>query len=249
MEQKQHHYYLAQLGVSVWQPRETDTALEGESTVAVMEQTPELAPSPTSCADQLPPNQASADLDSSMPDWEALSQQVANCQRCPLSQSRTRPVFGVGHRHADLMIVGEAPGYHEDQQGEPFVGRAGQLLNAMLASIGLQREQIYIANILKCRPPNNRDPQSMEVAQCTPYLNRQIQLLQPKLLLTVGRFAAHFLLDTKQSLSRLRNQIHRYGDQQTPLIVSYHPAYLLRNPKDKGKSYQDLLQVMKLLKQ
>lgn len=170
-----------------------------------------------------------------------LQQCVSNCQLCPLHQTRTQTVFGVGNEKAKLMIIGEAPGFHEDQQGEPFVGRAGQLLNAMLQSIGFERSDVYIANILKCRPPNNRDPLPEEVAQCTPYLKQQIALIQPKILCAVGRIAAQFLLDTTLSLSKLRGKTHTYGELKLPLLITYHPAYLLRNPSAKADAYQDLL--------
>src|SRR5579883_1244483 len=171
-------------------------------------------------------------------DWEMLRQAVAQCTACSLHQTRTQTVFGVGNREASLMLIGEAPGFHEDQQGEPFVGRAGQLLTAMLNTIGFARESVYIANILKCRPPENRDPMPEEVAQCTGFLEKQIALVQPKLLLAVGRIAAHFLLNSQSSLHQLRGKIHEY--RNTPLIITYHPAYLLRNPADKGKAFQDL---------
>ncbi|OGT40139.1 MAG: uracil-DNA glycosylase [Gammaproteobacteria bacterium RIFCSPHIGHO2_12_FULL_38_14] len=172
--------------------------------------------------------------------WAFLESCVKQCTACALHQTRTQTVFGVGNKEARLMIVGEAPGFYEDQQGEPFVGRAGQLLNAMIKSIGFTRNQVYIANILKCRPPNNRDPLPQEVETCTPFLDQQIQLIKPQLLLAVGRIAAHYLLKTKSSLERLRSQIHHYGDQQIPLIITYHPAYLLRNPIDKKKAFLDL---------
>jgi uracil-DNA glycosylase len=172
--------------------------------------------------------------------WDSLQLRVKQCIKCELHTSRTQTVFGVGNNHAQLMIIGEAPGFYEDQQGEPFVGRAGQLLNAMLKAIQLERNQVYIANILKCRPPNNRDPLPEEVQACTHFLNQQIDLVQPRLLLAVGRIAAHYLLQTKSSLESLRNKWHDYGDKQIPLIVTYHPAYLLRNPKDKKKAYADL---------
>src|SRR3990167_11394490 len=165
--------------------------------------------------------------------WESLQQAVIHCTACGLDKTRTQTVFGVGNRNAKLMIIGEAPGFYEDQKGEPFVGRAGQLLDAMLAAIGLDRNHVYIANILKCRPPNNRDPLPEEVKQCTPFLTKQIALIQPVLLLAVGRIAAHFLLDTKSPLGSLRNKIHQYGPLNMPLIITYHPAYLLRNPRDK----------------
>ena len=181
--------------------------------------------------------------------WEDLKKTVTNCTTCGLHQGRTQTVFGVGNLQAELMIIGEAPGFYEDQQGEPFVGRAGQLLTAMLKSIGMERNTVYIANILKCRPPNNRDPQMHEVASCTPYLDQQILLIKPRLLLAVGRIAAHYLLKTKLSLETLRQKIHRYGNEETPLIVTYHPAYLLRNPIDKKKAFLDLQFMHKTLHQ
>jgi uracil-DNA glycosylase family 4 len=172
-------------------------------------------------------------------DWDTLRAQAAACTACTLHETRTHVVFGVGNPNADVMVIGEAPGFYEDQQGEPFVGRAGQLLNAMLEAIDLNREKVYIANILKCRPPNNRDPLPEEVELCTHFLEKQIALVQPKILLAVGRIAAHFLLKTKTSLSQLRGKFHSY--QNIPLMVTFHPAYLLRTPGDKGKAYQDLL--------
>jgi len=180
--------------------------------------------------------------------WDTLQSCVMQCTACSLHETRTQTVFGVGNRKAPLMIIGEAPGFHEDKQGEPFVGRAGQLLTAMIKSIGLNRSEVYIANILKCRPPNNRDPQADEVAQCTPFLNQQISLIQPRLLLAVGRIAAHYLLKTQSSLESLRNKTYHYGENNTPLIVTYHPAYLLRHPIDKKKAYRDLLFTQQLLK-
>ncbi|TAK72757.1 MAG: uracil-DNA glycosylase [Gammaproteobacteria bacterium] len=182
-------------------------------------------------------------------DWESLQQAVSQCTACGLHQGRTQTVFGVGNPQAQLMIIGEAPGFHEDQQGEPFVGRAGQLLTAMIKTMGMTREEVYIANILKCRPPNNRDPQADEVQTCTPFLHQQIALVKPQLLLAVGRIAAHYLLKTKASLESLRNKMHAYGDHNTPLIITYHPAYLLRNPADKKKAFLDLQFVMRTLRQ
>ena len=180
-------------------------------------------------------------------DWEPLRAKVASCQACALHCSRTQTVFGVGNHAAKLMIIGEAPGFYEDQQGEPFVGRAGHLLNAILGALHLDRTKVYIANILKCRPPQNRDPLPEEVRSCTPYLQRQIELIQPKLLLALGRIAAHYLLESKQSLSELRGKVHHYGPGQTPLLVSYHPAYLLRNPRDKSKAWTDWQKALNLL--
>ena len=172
-------------------------------------------------------------------DWQALEAQVRDCRQCELCEGRRQTVFGVGDHHARMMVIGEAPGAEEDRQGEPFVGRAGQLLNSMLRAAGLSREQVYIANILKCRPPNNRDPQPAEVAQCLPYLRRQIELVAPKLLLCVGRIAAQNLLQTGQTIGRLRGRAHAL-DSGLPVIVTYHPAYLLRSPGEKRKAWQDL---------
>jgi DNA polymerase len=177
--------------------------------------------------------------------WQQLERSVAACTKCELHGSRTQTVFGVGNRNADLLIIGEAPGRDEDLQGEPFVGRAGQLLNAMLAAIGMQRQQVYIANILKCRPPNNRDPGPEEAAACNPWLQQQIELIQPAVILALGRVAAHNLLNTDQSLASMRSRQHDYAG--IPLIVSYHPAYLLRKPVEKRKSWQDLKRVKTMI--
>ena len=182
-------------------------------------------------------------------DWDNLVKCVNNCTLCPLHTSRTQTVFGVGKQNAELMIIGEAPGFNEDKQGEPFVGRAGQLLNAMLTTINLQRENIFITNVLKCRPPENRDPKTAEVVSCTPYLQQQIALVKPKLLVAVGRIAAQYLLATKNSLESMRQTVHRYQHLDLPLIVTYHPAYLLRNPIDKKKSWLDLQFIQSYLNQ
>jgi DNA polymerase len=173
-------------------------------------------------------------------DWSQLRERVAVCTRCSLSATRTQTVFGVGNRQAQWLVVGEAPGAEEDRSGEPFVGRAGQLLNSMLRAIGLAREQVFIANVLKCRPPHNRDPLPREIGECLPFLERQIALLQPKILLVVGRIAAQTLLRTEAPVGRLRQQEHSFGPARVPLVVTYHPAYLLRTPGDKRKAWQDL---------
>ena len=173
--------------------------------------------------------------------WEALRSEVLKCTRCPLHLTRTQGVFGVGPQRADWLVIGEAPGAEEDRRGEPFVGAAGQLLDAMLRAIGLDRRtNVYIANVLKSRPPGNRDPKPEEVAACLPYLVRQIALLQPKIMLAVGRIAAQNLLATDVPLGRLRGHVHRFGELNTPLVVTYHPAYLLRTPADKRKAWDDL---------
>ena len=174
------------------------------------------------------------------PCWDTLEQEALACTRCVLHQTRTRVVFGVGDRRARWLVIGEAPGADEDRQGEPFVGRAGQLLNEMLRAAGLGREQVYIANILKCRPPDNRDPKPDESASCEGYLQRQIALVQPGLLLAVGRIAAQNLLREDTPIGRLRGRVHRYGPAGIPLVVTYHPAYLLRSPGQKRKAWEDL---------
>jgi len=171
-------------------------------------------------------------------DWNALEQAVSGCRKCGLCDSRTQTVFGTGDRSARLMVIGEAPGAEEDRQGEPFVGRAGQLLNSMLAAAGFERGQVYIANVLKCRPPNNRDPGNEEAAQCLPYLRRQIELVQPDVILCVGRIAAQRLLGRDEPLARMRGRVHDVAGR--PVIVTYHPAYLLRSPGEKRKVWTDL---------
>jgi DNA polymerase len=185
-------------------------------------------------------------------DWPALRATVAACRACGLCESRRQTVFGAGHPRAHWMIVGEAPGEQEDLRGEPFVGPAGQLLDNMLRALGLTRaeaapedqpplepaQQAYIANTLKCRPPRNRNPEPEEMRRCEPYLQRQIALVQPRLILAMGRFAVQALLRTDEAIGRLRGRVHRY--EGVPLIVTYHPAYLLRNLPDKAKAWEDL---------
>lgn len=173
-------------------------------------------------------------------DWTALEAEVRQCQSCGLCATRTQTVFGVGDQQARWLVIGEAPGADEDRQGEPFVGRAGKLLNPMLQAIGLRREQVYIANILKCRPPDNRDPTPDEATTCRPFLERQIALLQPRIILAVGRIAAQNLLATDTPIGKLRGRIHRLGPARIPLVVTYHPAYLLRSPREKRKAWDDL---------
>ena len=209
--EQQRRAYLEALGIDVWVPRDhVDPCSEVAEPVVV--------------SDGL--------------DWTALRDTVAACTRCKLHESRTQTVFGVGDPNADWMIIGEAPGAEEDRRGEPFVGRAGKLLDEMLQAVGQGRDSVFIANILKCRPPNNRDPEPAESAECRKYLERQIELVQPKIILAVGRIAAHLLLETDTPVGRLRGTTH-YLDK-TPLIVTYHPAYLLRSPSQKRKSWDDL---------
>ncbi|MGM9424945.1 uracil-DNA glycosylase [Hydrogenophaga sp. MI9] len=180
-------------------------------------------------------------------DWPALQAAVSGCEACGLCKTRRNTVFGVGDIGADWMIVGEAPGENEDLQGEPFVGAAGQLLDNMLRAVGRSRagegaKGAYIANVLKCRPPANRNPQPQEVAQCEPYLARQVALVKPKIIVAMGRFAVQSLLRTDEPIGRLRGRVHRY--EGVPVIVTYHPAYLLRTPADKAKAWEDLCLAM-----
>jgi uracil-DNA glycosylase len=183
-----------------------------------------------------------ASVSPSQMDWRTLEQTVAQCTRCGLCKTRTQTVFGTGSRTARWVIVGEAPGAEEDARGEPFVGQAGRLLANMLAAIDVTREQVFIANVLKCRPPGNRNPEPHEVAQCAPYLARQLDLVNPGLVLVLGRFAAQSLLQTDASIASLRGRVHRVraGEREIPAVVSYHPAYLLRNLPDKAKTWADL---------
>lgn len=173
-------------------------------------------------------------------DWDSLGTEVGSCTRCTLASTRTRTVFGVGDRRARWFVVGEAPGADEDRQGEPFVGRAGQLLNSMLRGTGLAREQVFIGNVLKCRPPGNRDPTPAEVRCCMPFLHRQIALVNPALILCVGRIAAQNLLGTDTPIGKLRGSVHTLQPFGTPVVVTYHPAYLLRSPGEKRKAWEDL---------
>ena len=225
--------YLARMGITVWRQRQ-DTLGADQAT----------------SGDAL--DTASADhsaAPASMPDWGELEALVATCERCGLCSGRTQTVFGVGDRNADLLIIGEAPGAEEDRRGEPFVGRAGRLLDAMLHALGLGRGQgVYIANILKCRPPGNRDPVADEVASCSPYLEQQIALLRPRVILAVGRIAAQFLLRTDRPLKAMRQADWYYPGSGIPVVVSYHPAYLLRNPADKFRAWQDLKRLVPLLR-
>lgn len=179
--------------------------------------------------------------------WQQLRSEVQTCTGCELHATRTRTVFGTGKVNADLLVIGEAPGAEEDKQGEPFVGAAGQLLNAMLHAVGMQREQVYIANIVKCRPPANRNPGKAEAAACRQYLDRQIELIRPKVILSVGAVSAHSLLLTDESVGRLRQRPHTYGKHNIPLLVTYHPAYLLRSPAEKAKVWLDLQRLVQLM--
>jgi uracil-DNA glycosylase len=231
--------YLAALGLDGWSLRTAAAPVEEAPVTRPVASQPVSAPSVRPRRGAAPEAESNSARESGF-EWETLQARVAACTRCGLAATRTQTVFGVGNRQAEWLIVGEAPGAEEDARGEPFVGRAGQLLNSMLRAVGLAREQVYIANVLKCRPPGNRDPSAAEAAECLPYLEQQIALLKPKILLVVGRIAAQNLLRTDSPLGRLRQQVHRFGLSQVPLVATYHPAYLLRTPADKRKAWEDL---------
>ena len=214
--ESQRRAYLEAMGIEVW-------ALRGAS-----DETAETH------VDAVP------DIEMPLQEWQELRATVAACRRCSLHETRTQTVFGVGNENADWMIIGEAPGAEEDRRGEPFVGRAGKMLDEMLRAVGLERDAVFIANVLKCRPPNNRDPSNDEAASCRRYLERQIELVAPKLILAVGRIAAQRLLQTDAPVGRLRGKKHYLRNGQLPVVVTYHPAYLLRSPTQKRKSWQDL---------
>ena len=230
--------YLDALGIDQWRPRALGTQA-AELPIGVS------APAAVSAPPAVPvPIRTAAGPSESLPAvsaaWAALRAAVSGCTRCELSRTRTQTVFGVGAQRAELLVIGEAPGADEDAKGEPFVGRAGQLLNSMLRAMGNPRETVYIANVLKCRPPGNRDPKPEEVACCLPYLQQQVDLIAPSLILALGRIAAQNLLATDTPIGRLRGQVHQFGTGATPLIVTYHPAYLLRSPGEKRKAWSDL---------
>ena len=266
---------LREMGVTLWLPPQTDAMplpeaampepVPSEVTVPVPAQAPVASPAPAPVRMSRPVAAPAEANSPSAPrplaarpsgvaamDWPALREAVAGCEACGLCRSRRNTVFGVGHEQAQWMIIGEAPGEQEDRQGEPFVGKAGQLLDNMLRAVGLTRaeagpeQQVYIANVLKCRPPMNRNPEPQEVAQCEPFLKRQVELVAPKLILAMGRFAVQSILQTGEPIGRLRGRVHAYHG--VPVVVTYHPAYLLRNPADKARSWDDLCLAREVLR-
>lgn len=218
---------LQEMGITVWVRRDPEPVPVAEP----------IAAGPGGANDHAP---AAGSSSVASLDWEELRACVTACRTCEeLASTRTQTVFGVGDRDADWLFIGEAPGAEEDRRGEPFVGRAGQLLDNMLAALRLRRgDNVYIANILKCRPPGNRDPRPEESAACRDFLDRQIDLIGPRVIVALGRVAAQALLDTSAPLGRLRGGDYDY--RGIPVVVTYHPAYLLRAPGDKGKAWQDL---------
>jgi len=253
MDEKTRLLYLEAMGITQWQLKtpvslpQITTAPSTASTVGPVNgetqpdgfnaaATEPVQQSSLEMTGQTAPSQSAASIENV--DWEPLQSQVASCARCALSESRTQTVFGSGNQNADWLLIGEAPGQQEDLQGAPFVGPAGQLLTEMLRAIGLGREAVYIANLLKCRPPGNRDPKPEEVENCRPYLERQIALIRPKIILAVGRISAQTLLGTDAPVSKLRGKIHTLN--HLPLVVVSHPSYLLRSPLEKKKAWLDL---------
>ncbi|MHB9117519.1 MAG: uracil-DNA glycosylase [Burkholderiales bacterium] len=224
--------FLQEMGLGpVWRRRQVKAA--------PAEVEPEPAAAPVETLETVPPVAASPAMGVSQLGWAELKSRVSECALCGLHSTRKQAVFGVGDERADWLFVGEAPGEEEDAKGEPFVGQAGRLLDNMLKSIGLQRgRQVYIANVLKCRPPGNRNPGPDEVACCKPYLQRQIELIQPKLIVTLGKFAAQTLLGQEASIASLRGTVHDY--RGIPLVATYHPAYLLRKLTEKARAWEDL---------
>ena len=241
---------LAEMGTPLWFVPPVQPAVEWPlEAQAVAPAAPAAVPVPVAVAHVEPKQETSKQPSAVIAmDWPALREAVAGCRACGLCESRTQTVFGVGHLQAHWMVVGEAPGEQEDRQGEPFVGKSGQLLDNMLGALGLSRSaaegvddparQVYIANTLKCRPPGTRNPLPEELKECEPYLVRQIELVQPKIILAMGRFAVQSLLRSNEPIGKLRGRVHRF--QGVPLIVTYHPAYLLRNLEDKAKAWDDL---------
>ncbi|SJM91338.1 Phage SPO1 DNA polymerase-related protein [Crenothrix polyspora] len=251
-------HYLQALGIDVWIPKVASSAVDLNSQKPSPEGWVRRNKNKEESLFILPPPQREEDHahksealiephePASNDNWEKLQAEVAVCTRCGLCETRTQTVFGSGNKNADWMIIGEAPGQHEDQQGLPFVGNAGLLLTEMLRAIGLSREDVFITNILKCRPSNNRDPKPDEAQSCNEYLQRQSALIKPKIILAVGCIAAQTLLQTDAPLSRLRGKVHTLNN--TPVIVVYHPAYLLRSPSEKRKAWLDLQLAMQTYK-
>lgn len=233
MDAAQKRALLDAMGIDVWLQRRPLVPLPGTTSLPTAVE-PATTPVETAAASIIP------SPDTRLLNWDALRAQVAQCTACPLHRTRTQTVFGVGAPRAEWMVIGEAPGADEDREGEPFVGRAGQLLNAMLLAVGFTRAEVYIANILKCRPPGNRDPEPTEAAACRGYLERQIALVQPRLILCVGRIATQNLLRTDAAISTLRGRVFHLQGSGIPVVPTYHPAYLLRAPQEKRKAWEDL---------
>lgn len=263
MDPTRRYLYLDAMGIQSWSLRVGGggdqakmpaqvAGAGGEVAMALLDPAPTplpMQPVPLALVPPFAPGHASGSGGDSVGlGWEELQARVAACHGCGLWETRTQTVFGVGRRDADLMLIGEAPGADEDRQGEPFVGRAGQLLNRMLAAIGLDRGQVYIANILKCRPPGNRDPKPEEAAACRTFLTAQIERVQPRIILSLGRVSAQNLLATGEAVGRLRGRWFSFGPDAVPLMVTFHHSYLLRSPEQKALVWRDLAQVARRLR-
>lgn len=236
MEEQRRLYYLEKMGVQAWVPRATR-----------QEDIPTGSDPGIPAEPAKPPGRSGVAAGASPPaGLDELRNVVAACTLCALHRTRTQTVFGSGNPQADWLVVGEAPGFEEDRQGQPFVGRAGKLLTRMLRAIDLEREEVFIANILKCRPPDNRDPKPQEIGHCLSYLRQQIGLIQPKIILAMGRIAAQSLLDTNMAIGRLRDTEQYFADTGIPVVVTYHPAYLLRSPQQKRKAWEDLQRAVRI---
>lgn len=238
MSSEQQRQYLKHMGIPVWvrrNPTPVDDSPQPEQpTVRIGEQANVDA--------------TAVQRDLASMDWSALQAAVNNCDDCSLHQHRQHPVFGVGDKQARWLVVGEGPSAEEEQLGEPFVGKPGQLLNAMIHACGADRSQVYMSNIVKCHSPEKNNPSTEEAACCSAYLQRQIELIEPQLILAVGKVAAQYLLNSELPIGKMRGQTYQYGDSTIPVVVTYHPAYLLRKPSDKAKAWEDLCGAMRLVK-
>jgi DNA polymerase len=234
---------LGKMGIDVWRLRKPPPVEERNQVAEkpVAGYTTEYRSSDGKSDVPGPANDTTSELSTTGSTLDEIAVEISLCQRCQLHESRIKTVPGVGMSPASWMFIGEAPGQNEDQQGFPFVGRAGQLLDAMIAALRMQRSDVFIANTIKCRPPGNRDPLPAEVAECEPFLHRQLAVVKPKVIVALGRISAQVLLKTSEPLGKLRGRVHQYGNTGIPLVVTYHPAYLLRSPQQKSRTWDDLL--------
>ncbi|MES9861063.1 MAG: uracil-DNA glycosylase [Candidatus Thiodiazotropha sp. LLP2] len=249
MDEQSRQHYLKMMGVTQWRVRQPAEPEDFGEEIVELSSPHQVASSETPIPAAEAASSPTAAVETDTLDWSALISQVKQCHQCGLRSGCKQTVFGVGNEQADMLVIGEAPGADEDRQGEPFVGPAGQLLNAMLLAMGFRREMVFIANIVKCRPPDNRDPSPEEALACQSYLLRQIELIRPRLILSVGRVSAHNLLKTDIAVGKLRGRVHAFGERNIPLVVTYHPAYLLRSPEQKRKSWQDLQLALSVLRE
>jgi len=243
-EENRRLEYLSAMGIQLWERNAKSSIISPPRVLGVEKRDRSNSDTKQDSIAQKHETSTGSESEKHVNGWTSLQQEVSSCTACGLHQSRTQTVFGVGDAHASWMAIGEAPGAHEDLQGEPFVGRAGLLLNEMFRALGLKREEVFIANILKCRPPNNRDPKLEEVEACETFLKQQVTHIKPKIILAVGRVAAQNLLKTSTPIGRLRGKLHYY--REIPVVVLYHPAYLLRSPLEKRRAWEDLCFALKV---